>query len=104
MQVFKNNQVCKIDMTGFYIYFILKENIYIIQFISKHNQFESLNMSMVPQIENPTHKLDIWVCLKPTLVRESFQTKTIKSVIMIIPCRNKVKEARSICSLILKIV
>ena len=59
MQVFKNNQVCKIDITCFYIYFILKENSYIIQFISKHNQFESLNMSMVPQIENPTHKLDI---------------------------------------------
>ena len=56
MQVFRNNQVCKIDMTCVYI---LKENSYMIQFISKLNQFESLNMSIVPQIENPTHKLDI---------------------------------------------
>ena len=48
MQVFKNNQVSKIDMTCFYIYFILKGNSYIIQFISKLNQFESLNMSMLP--------------------------------------------------------
>ena len=38
-------------------FFILKEKSYIIQFISKLNQFESLNMSMVPQIENITHKL-----------------------------------------------
>ena len=59
MQIFKNNQVFKIDMTCFYMYFIVKENSYIIQFISKLNQFESLNMSMVPHTENPTHKLDI---------------------------------------------
>ena len=59
MQVFKNNHVCKIDLTCFYIYFILKENSYMIQFVSKPNQFISLNMNMVPQIENPTHKLHI---------------------------------------------
>ena len=34
-----------------------------------------------------------------TLVREGFQKKTIKSVIMIIPRRNMMKEARSIWSL-----
>ena len=45
-------------MTCSYIYFILEENSYKIQIISKFNQFESLNMSMVPQIEDPTHKLD----------------------------------------------
>ena len=56
MQVFKNKQVC-IDMT--YIYLILKENSYIIKFISKLNQLKLLNMNMVPQGENPTHKLDI---------------------------------------------
>ena len=44
-----------------------------------------------------------WVCLKQTLGREGFNNKTSESVIMIIPCRNKVKEARSIWSLILKI-
>ena len=37
-------------------------------------------------------------------VREGFKKKPIESVIMIIPRRNKVKEARSIWSLILKIV
>ena len=44
------------------------------------------------------------VCLKQTLAREGFNKKTIESVIMIISRRNKVKEARSIWSLILKIV
>ena len=56
MQVFNNNQVCKFYKTCSYI---LKENSYISQIISKLDKFESLNMRMLPQIENPTNKLDI---------------------------------------------
>ena len=55
MPVFNNNQVLKFNMTCSYIYFILKEKSNIIQFLSKPNQFESLIMSKVPQIENLTH-------------------------------------------------
>ena len=53
MQVFNNNQACRFYMTCSYIYFISKENSYIIKSTSKLNQFESLNMSMVPKIEKP---------------------------------------------------
>ena len=78
MQVFNNNQVCRFYMTCSYIYFILKENSYIIQFISKLNQFESLNMSMVPQIENPTHKLDIGNSKKEINIHDIFIGNKIK--------------------------
>ena len=78
MQVFKNNQVCKIDMTCFYINFILKENSYVIQFVSKPNQFESLNMSMVPQIENLTQKLDIGNSKKKNNIHYIFSANKIK--------------------------
>ena len=59
MQLSNSNQVCKIDMTWSFIYFIFKEKSYIIQFISTPNQFDSLNMSMVPDIDILTDKLDI---------------------------------------------
>ena len=59
MQVFNKKQVCKFDMNCSYVYFILKEKRYIIQFISKPNQIKSLNMSMVPQIRNLTHNYKI---------------------------------------------
>ena len=78
MQVFKNNKVCKTDMTCFYIYFILKENSYIIQFIRKLNQFESLNMSMVPQIDNPSHKLDIGNSKKEINIHDIFSANKTK--------------------------
>ena len=78
MQVFKNDQVCKIDKTCFNIYFILKENSYIIHFISKLYQFESLNMSVVPQIENPTHKLDVGNSKKEINIHNIFSMNKIK--------------------------
>ena len=65
-------------MTCFCIYFILKENSNIIQFNSKLNQFESLNMSMVPQIENPTHKLDIGNSKKEFNIHDIFSANKIK--------------------------
>ena len=65
-------------MTCSYIYFILKEKSYIIQFISKLNKFESLNMSMVPQIENLTHKLDIGNSKKEINIHDIFSGNTIK--------------------------
>ena len=59
MQVFNNKQVCKFDLNCSYVYFILKEESYIIQFICKLKQIESPNMSMVPQIRNLTHNYNI---------------------------------------------
>ena len=78
MQVFNNNQECKFDMTRSYIYFILKENSYIIQFISKLNQFELQNMSMLPPIENLTHKLDIGNSKKKNNIQDIFSGNKIK--------------------------
>ena len=78
MQVFISNQVCKFYMTSSYIYFIFKEKSYIIQFISKLNQFESLNMSMVPQIENITHKLYVGNSKKEINFHNIFSWNTIK--------------------------
>ena len=78
MQVFISNQVCKFYMTSSYIYFILKEKSYIIQFISKLNQFESLNMSMLPQIENSTHKLYVGNSKKEINFHNVFSWNTIK--------------------------
>ena len=57
MLVFNDNQIRKFYKTCSYIYFIFKEKTYIIYFISIFNQFESLNMSMVPQIDDLAHKL-----------------------------------------------
>ena len=78
MQVFNNNQVCRSYVTCSYINFILKENSYIIQFLSKLNQFESLNMSIVPQIENPTHQLYIGNSKKEININDIFIKDKIK--------------------------
>ena len=78
MHVFNNSQVCEFNMTCFYIYFILKEKSYIIQFISKLNKFESLSISMVPQIENLTHKLDIGSSKKKINIQDIFSGNKIK--------------------------
>ena len=77
MQVFNNNQDCKFDMTRSYIYCILKENSYIIQFISKLNQFELQNMSMLPPIENLTHKLDIGNSKKKINIQDIFSVRWV---------------------------
>ena len=54
------------------------EALCIIQFISKLNHFESLNMSMVPQIENPTNKLDIGNSKKEIHIHNIFIENKIK--------------------------
>ena len=86
MQVFNNKPVCKFDMTCSYIYFISKEMSYIIQFISKPNQFESLNMSLVPEIENRKHKLDIGNSKKLFLLF-SVGTKSSVTYLNILPVK-----------------
>ena len=78
MQVFNSNQVCKFYMTSSYIYFILKEKRFIIQFVSKLNQFKSLNISMLPQIENITHKLYVGSSQKEINLHDIFSWNTIK--------------------------
>ena len=65
-------------MTFSYIYILLKEKSYIIQFVSKLIQFESLNMSMVPQIRNLTHKLDIGNSKKEIKIHDIFSGNKIK--------------------------
>ena len=80
MQVFNNKQVCKFDMNCSYVYFILKERSYIIQFTRKLNQIESLNMSMVPQIRNLTHNYKILVTARKKLTDMIFSLETKSSV------------------------
>ena len=78
MHVFNTSQVSKFNMTCSYIYFILKEKSYIIQFISKLNKFDSLNMSMVIQIDNLTHKFEIGNCKKEINIHDIFSGNKIK--------------------------
>ena len=78
MQIFNSSQIRKFGITCYYIYFILNEKGYIIQFISKLNKFESLTKSMVPQIENLTHILDIGNTKREINIWDNFSENKIK--------------------------
>ena len=73
-----NNKVCNLYITCSQIYFIFKEKSYIIHFISQFNQFESLNTSMVPKINNLTQKLDIGNCKKKINIHDIFSGNKVK--------------------------